>query len=783
MKKVLSILFCTGAFFLMAQIPVIRDGKAACSIILPAIPTAVEKTAAGELAEHLRLISGQNFQVLSEKEMRPDMPYILIGGTALAEKMFHNRLQDDEYVIQVQGNRLLLTGGGTRGTLYAVYDFLERAADCRWLDEHNSIIPAKKELTVKSLNIRRKPDFIQREYSDGFEWWGGIPSSTLFKHRNKGTCAAGKKYGWGGMERLGYASGAHSFHIYMKSLPKNDLACWPMNKTGKREVKLGAFAPAPCMTNPKVQKIFTDTLLQFIQHDREKAKRAGKPYPIIYDLTQNDNPQMCHCPDCGKLIRQYGQKSGLLLYFINKIAEKVETVYPDVYIRTFAYLGTVQPPRGIQPRKNVMIRLAILGKEFSIEGVTADTMSSVYSKSNLEARAVIEDWGKLTSLIDVWDYWGLGNVLAVNVRYIGEKLRYYRKNHAVGMVIDTSNIKHAFFGLRRYLTLKLLDDVSRDDQQLIRDYMTGMFGKAADDMTAYLNYLTEQQEKFGLPLGQYSIHALSYMDLGFFLKCMDYFSRAEKAVGNNAVWQRNIRIEKKALLYSMIQRWDKLGKVPYDKKAMINEYLKIAEEQLNYYFPANVQMSPLFLKKKKNLLVAENNFVFLARAKQGQLPAELAGKKNVRNVPFSFFTINNRRTASRVEDSESNSGLTVMIYEKDKTKRMANSVEFGLYNQTTRKFHSHIKIPLKKFPKDEKYHLFYAGTLELTGTDPGMVTLFAWRSWNFGCTITSLLSAQEKRSKKKIDVYISCRLCGADYIPGSQKENSFSVDAVFLVDH
>lgn len=192
MKKTLGILFCLSALCLAAQVPVIKDGKAACTIILPVGPSAVEKTAAQELAEHLRLISSQTFQVLSENKLRPDMPAILIGRTALAEKAFRKELQDDEYVIQVQGNRLLLTGGGTRGTLYAVYDFLERAAGCRWLDEHNSIIPAKKELSVKDLHIRRKPDFIQREYSDGFEWWGGIPASTLFKHRNKGTCAAGK---------------------------------------------------------------------------------------------------------------------------------------------------------------------------------------------------------------------------------------------------------------------------------------------------------------------------------------------------------------------------------------------------------------------------------------------------------------------------------------------------------------------------------------------------------------------------------------------------------------
>ena len=771
-----------SSLLLLAQVPVIRNGKAACTIILPDTPSAAEKTASRELTEHLRLICGQNFQILSERQMRADMPSILIGNTKLAEKTLRKKPEKEEYVIQTHGNRLFLTGGSPRGILYAVYDFLERVAGCRWLDEQNTIIPAKKELTAKDMYVCRKPDFTWREYGDGFEWWGGIPASTLLKHRNKGICAAGKKYGWGGQEQLGYASGAHSFHIYMKKLPQDDLSLWPMNVSGKRVIKQGAFAPAPCLTNPKVQTIFTDTLHEFIARDRKKAKQAGKPYPVVYDLTPNDNPEFCRCAECTRKIQQYGSKSGLLLEFINKIAEKTEAVYPDVQIRTFAYLGTLQPPHGIQPRKNVMIRLAILGKEFTIEGITADTMSSVHSKSNADARTVIEGWKKLTSMIDVWDYWGLNsNLLAVNVRYIGEKLRYYHRNHAVGLIVDSTNYKHAFFGLRRYLVLKLLDDVSRDEQLIIRDYMTGMFGPAADAMTGYLNYLTDQQEKFDQPLGEYSIHALTYMDRAFFLNCLSRFQKAEKSAGTNAVWRRNIRFEKQALLHCLLQRWDKLEKLPYNKKDLVDEYAKTAKEQIEYYFPAKADMSKLFLKKKNNLLAEVDNFVFLAQAKPAKVPAELAGKK-VRIVPFSSFIINNRRFAKRTADPEANSGLAVTIAGKDGSKGKARTVDFGLYNQTTRKFHSHKQIPLRKFPQDEKYHLFHAGTLELTGKDPGTVSLFAWRTWNFSCTISNLLSAAEKQSRKKIDVYISCRLSGPDYIPESTKSSGFSVDAVFLVE-
>jgi hypothetical protein len=54
-----------------------------------------------------------------------------------------------------------------------------------------------------------------------------------------------------------------------------------------------------------------------------------------------------------------------ILTFVNKIAEAIEKEFPDKEIITFSYTYSVQPPKTIKPRKNVIIYYAPIGACFS----------------------------------------------------------------------------------------------------------------------------------------------------------------------------------------------------------------------------------------------------------------------------------------------------------------------------------------------------------------------------------------------------------------------------------
>lgn len=76
-------------------------------------------------------------------------------------------------VLKTVGKHLVLTGavGARRGTLYAVYEFLERVVGVRWWTHTEEFVPDRPTLAVGPLDTRYKPPFLYREVFS----WGMVP--------------------------------------------------------------------------------------------------------------------------------------------------------------------------------------------------------------------------------------------------------------------------------------------------------------------------------------------------------------------------------------------------------------------------------------------------------------------------------------------------------------------------------------------------------------------------------------------------------------------------------
>ena len=85
----------------------------------------VEQFAAEELQRYLEKITGEK---VSLGNQAPESAVTLCVGTGLEEQA---TLGEEGYTLRSIEDGLSLTSGGPRGTLYAVYDFLERLG-CRW---------------------------------------------------------------------------------------------------------------------------------------------------------------------------------------------------------------------------------------------------------------------------------------------------------------------------------------------------------------------------------------------------------------------------------------------------------------------------------------------------------------------------------------------------------------------------------------------------------------------------------------------------------------------------
>ena len=121
----------------------------------PGNPTAAEKTAAAELKHYL------NGSVRSFRLGGRELGNIYVGNTAFAEKhgLVSGSLPDEKWVIRSIENDLILTGGGSRGIIYAAYKFLEDVIGVRFFAANQEYVPQKQDYSFASLNLSGKPFF------------------------------------------------------------------------------------------------------------------------------------------------------------------------------------------------------------------------------------------------------------------------------------------------------------------------------------------------------------------------------------------------------------------------------------------------------------------------------------------------------------------------------------------------------------------------------------------------------------------------------------------------
>jgi hypothetical protein len=145
---VISLIFA-GSALAQGELAISNQGKPCCFIVQQAGATAAEQSAVTELALHLNLITGANFEIQTNITDAPKSA-IIIGQGPLAAKLFPKinfaSFGPEEFVIRSQGQRLLLAGGRPRGTLYAVNRFLQEQCGVRWWTPWATNLPPSRHV-------------------------------------------------------------------------------------------------------------------------------------------------------------------------------------------------------------------------------------------------------------------------------------------------------------------------------------------------------------------------------------------------------------------------------------------------------------------------------------------------------------------------------------------------------------------------------------------------------------------------------------------------------------
>lgn len=468
---------------------IVNNGESDYVIIKGTNCSPSEATAANELQKYIRQISGATLEVFNDTA-GVRVREILVGktnregaGSYIVDRM---ALGDEGFTVMVTGEKLVIAGGELRGTLYGVYNFLEQNLGCRWFMPSLEAIPQNSTVKIDAtLQYTQKAYF---EYRDDY-WNSAFNADWKAKHKinsNNGGFL-GAPYGGG----ISYADFCHSMDrmvpvSYFEEHPeyfsyREDVGQWTTHQR--------------CLTNP-------DVLAITIANAR--AALLANPQAKIMSITQNDNGAYCQCPSCKAMDEMYGGPSGTNIWFVNQVAQALESEFPQIGFDTFAYQYTRKPPVNIVPRDNVIVRLCSIECCFAhpLEDCgheRNEPISQRFCDVESSFAADIKGWSAICDRLYIWDYTTNFNLylnMFPNFQVLSPNMQFFVENNVKG-VFEQGNYtggKSGEFGeLRAYILAKLLWDPYCDVEYHMMDFMRAYYGEnSAQYIKEYLDIITNK---------------------------------------------------------------------------------------------------------------------------------------------------------------------------------------------------------------------------------------------------------------------------------------------------
>ena len=438
-----------------------------------------EKNAARELQRYVYNSSGILLSMSADRlPGQADAAEICVGHTNRNAPDAVDE-QEEAFHIYYKTPRPYITGGGTRGTLYGVYAFLETFLGWRWFapDTEECVLSGEIEIP-EDCNLWYHPAL---EYRDVY-WFSAFDPAYAVKmklnaagdHRK-----LGPEYGGG----ISYG-GPRFVHTFSDFMPLSEyFQAHPEYYSLRNGVRCGEYLYTQlCLSNPDVLRIITGKILAYME---------AHPDTRIISVSQDDSyvgDSYCHCAACEKIHQEEGTPMGSLLRFVNAIAENVKERYPYLSIDTLAYQHTFEPPRHTVPRDNVIIRLC--------------TWNPTFAKKYAEKqhiRDALVRWKKVCSRIYIWDYTtNFSDYLVTfpNFTNLQPNVRLFADHHVKGIFAQGNYQSESgeFGELRAYLLARLLWEPEMEADAYYRHmdaFLEGYYGQGWRYIRKYIDYVQE----------------------------------------------------------------------------------------------------------------------------------------------------------------------------------------------------------------------------------------------------------------------------------------------------
>ncbi len=564
------------------------DGRPQMTIVLAEGAIAAERTASEELAGYLAKITGATFTVVGESTAVPG-PCLYVGPTAFAREhgLDPGIWGPERWALRRIGADLVLVGGRPRGTLYAVYHFLEDELGVRWWNAFEEYVPQRPTLQVSSLDRQGEPTF---RYRDIYLLYAHDGGRFGVRNRLNGQGFGATDVTLGGGVYYGAPNGVHTFYIY---IPPADYfekhPDWFSLIDGRRTADQAQL----CLTNLDLRATVVEKLQGYVQQSRAEAQQAGRAAPLDFDISQNDWGGMCQCETCQAIVTREGSESGPLIDFLNHVADAVRDQYPEVRINTLAYQMTEDPPKTLRPRSNVLPRLC---------DTNANLLRPITHVENQKFADRLATWGQVAKQLRIWDYavtyTAHPGLPLPTVHTYAPDYRYFAEHNVEGVFTEH---EHAILAdlrdLKIWMMIKLLEDPYQDAEALLADFTDGFYGSAGPLVRRYLTDLRTTAESVHASVSWFpTLSQYTYLTCEFLQRAQTTFEEAEAVVRDDPVLLERVRYARLPVDRACLVLWPKLMRqwtasngrpeqIPLDRAAIATRCRATWLTQIDRRFP------------------------------------------------------------------------------------------------------------------------------------------------------------------------------------------------------
>lgn len=404
--------------------------------------------------------------------------------------------RDDPFV----DPKRMLAGGAPNsemGTLFGVYDFLERFVGARFYfaGDIGTVVPRTRVLSVPGMDIAEAPDFVARKVSYYGSYWD--------ENADKATARSAQnltRLRWRGETSLVPCCHSMARSGLSKRFAVTNPEYFAILPNGRRDsdLSLPGHPGQHCFSSKGLEDEVYKDAVAFLTGQpatvRKVTTRTGVSTwdpssfrPGYFNIMPNDGygpSNYCRCEGCWPYLGS-GKANELIWGFICRIAKRLKQNGIPGYVTGMVYAG-YRPVPPFEIPDNVLVMVAVMGpwKEKSPEFQAQDD------------RLVIDWTKKIGKKIWMWNYINsYGNKVPRGVPPISTKCiaSYYKcmAPYMFGAYVQSDSDYSLFQYLNHYIIHKLFWNNATDVDALMADHHQKLFGPAATPMGAFFARLED----------------------------------------------------------------------------------------------------------------------------------------------------------------------------------------------------------------------------------------------------------------------------------------------------